>query len=106
MVTTETRREKNQDTIEEVLPSPVKTVLDELNLGDLSKLVSQLNGEDEMLKRNQEHPFKLGSDLKYVATSKHQDDSNKATTSTEVVISSKQGSGKFFAMPKLRKLPS
>ena len=52
----ETHLENVQDTIEEILPCDVKTALDELNLGDLSKALSELEGEVKLLNRNQDHP--------------------------------------------------
>ena len=102
---TETSRKTIQDTIEEIMPCALKTASDELSRSDLLKTVSELKSEAKLLKLDRYYPSKHGFELKDVTTSKHQDDIDKATASTDIMTSSKQGSFVVFFSSKAENVP-
>ena len=59
--------------------------------------MSELKSETKLLKQDRDYSHHHGSELKDVTISKHQEDNDKATTSTENMTLLKQGSvGVFF----------
>ena len=79
----------------------MKIAFAESILSHLIEAGSELRGEVELMKRKQDEPLKLGPHLRDIPTSEHHDAGDKATTRTEVVTSTNQGSSNFFIMPKL-----
>ena len=83
LVITRTPREMIRDTNEEALPCAVETRSDKLKL---SVVLLELENEEKVMKRNRDHTFKLGPELKDDTTFKHHENGDEATTPTENVI--------------------